>query len=327
MARWLKTSISAADKADADTKVRGDRRRPAGRYRQARRRGGAGAVGQIRQLGPRRLPADAMPRSRAAWPSSAGADLEDITLRPGAGPQLRPAPARGAARHRGRDAARRRPRPQEHPGRARRAATCRAASTRCWPRPTCRSSPPRSRACPRVVTCAPPYRGQAGAGDRRGAAPGGRRRDLLPRRRPGGRRDGPGHAERSPRSTCWSAPATPSWPRPSGSSSAGSASTSSPARPRPWSSPTRRVDGELCATDLLGQAEHGPNSPGHPADDLARSWRARRWPRSSGCSAILPTADVARQAWDDYGAVIVCDSDEEMVRDRRPRSPRSTCRS
>ena len=41
------------------------------------------------------------------------------------------------------------------------------------------------------------------------------------------------------RSTCWSARATPTWPRPSGSSSAASGSTCWPARRRPWSSPTR----------------------------------------------------------------------------------------
>ena len=48
---------------------------------------------------------------------------------------------------------------------------------------------------PRIATCAPPYRGQAGRGDRRRPAPRRRRRDLLPRRHPGGRRDGARHRE------------------------------------------------------------------------------------------------------------------------------------
>ena len=41
------------------------------------------------------------------------------------------------------------------------------------------------------------------------------------------------------------------------------------------------VDGEICAADLLGQAEHGPNSPAILVT-TARSWRATRWRRSSG---------------------------------------------
>ena len=65
----------------------------------------------------------------------------------------------------------------------------------------------------------------------------------------------------SRRSTCWSARAMPSSPKPSGSSMGASASTCSPARPRRSSSPTTAVDAEICATDLLGQAEHGPTSP------------------------------------------------------------------
>jgi len=72
------------------------------------------------------------------------------------------------------------------------------------------------------------------------------------------------------------------------------------------------VDGELCATDLLGQAEHGANSP---AILLTNSDRLAR----ETCVEVerlltkLPTADVARQSWRDYGRVIVCDTEEEMV--------------
>ena len=74
------------------------------------------------------------------------------------------------------------------------------------------------------------------------------------------------------------------------------------------------VDGELCATDLLGQAEHGPNSPAillTNSERLARETMAE----VERLLAILPTAAVARQAWEDYGEVIVCDSEEEMVRE------------
>ena len=74
------------------------------------------------------------------------------------------------------------------------------------------------------------------------------------------------------------------------------------------------VDAEMCATDLLGQAEHGPNSPAillTTSEKLARETMAE----VERLLGILPTAEIARQAWADYGAVIVCDSDEEMVRE------------
>ena len=73
------------------------------------------------------------------------------------------------------------------------------------------------------------------------------------------------------------------------------------------------VDGELCAADLLGQAEHGPTSPAillTDSDSLARETMAEV-ERQLG---ILPTADVASVAWRDHGQVIVCDSVEEMAR-------------
>ena len=74
------------------------------------------------------------------------------------------------------------------------------------------------------------------------------------------------------------------------------------------------VDGEICATDLLGQAEHGPNSPAillTTSERLARDTMAE----IARLLTILPTAAVAAAAWDEYGEVIVCDSDEEMVRE------------
>jgi sulfopropanediol 3-dehydrogenase len=74
------------------------------------------------------------------------------------------------------------------------------------------------------------------------------------------------------------------------------------------------VDGEICATDLLGQAEHGPNSPAvllTNSEKLARETMAE----VERLLEILPTATVAAKAWEDYGEVIVCDSEEEMVQE------------
>ena len=73
------------------------------------------------------------------------------------------------------------------------------------------------------------------------------------------------------------------------------------------------VDGELCAADLLGQAEHGYNSPAvllTNSEKLARDTMAEVERQLT----ILPTAEIARKSWADYGQVIVCDSYEEMVR-------------
>jgi sulfopropanediol 3-dehydrogenase len=72
------------------------------------------------------------------------------------------------------------------------------------------------------------------------------------------------------------------------------------------------VDGELCATDLLGQAEHGPTSPAillTTSEDLARETMAEVERQLQ----LLPTGEVAGQAWRDYGQVIVADDLDEMV--------------
>jgi sulfopropanediol 3-dehydrogenase len=72
------------------------------------------------------------------------------------------------------------------------------------------------------------------------------------------------------------------------------------------------VDGELCAADLLGQAEHGPNSPAvllTNSDKLARETIAEIERQLK----ILPTGEIAGRAWRDFGQVIVCDTLEEMV--------------
>lgn len=72
------------------------------------------------------------------------------------------------------------------------------------------------------------------------------------------------------------------------------------------------TDVETCATDLLGQAEHGPTSPAvllttsktianGIEDEIQRQLET------------LPTADVAAVSWEDYGQVILCDTEEEMI--------------
>ncbi|MFZ0841320.1 MAG: histidinol dehydrogenase, partial [Xanthobacteraceae bacterium] len=71
------------------------------------------------------------------------------------------------------------------------------------------------------------------------------------------------------------------------------------------------VDGEICATDLLGQAEHGPTSPAilvTNSEKLARDTMAE----VERLLSILPTADAAGKAWADFGEVIVCDDQSEM---------------
>ena len=72
------------------------------------------------------------------------------------------------------------------------------------------------------------------------------------------------------------------------------------------------VDAELCATDLLGQAEHGYNSPAvllTNSETLACNTLAE----IDRLLGILPTADTAAVSWRDYGEVIVCDSYDEML--------------
>ncbi len=71
-------------------------------------------------------------------------------------------------------------------------------------------------------------------------------------------------------------------------------------------------DGEMAATDLLGQAEHGPTSPAvllTNSEALARDTE-REIERQL---ESLETADVAGKAWRDYGQIILCDTEEEML--------------
>jgi len=72
------------------------------------------------------------------------------------------------------------------------------------------------------------------------------------------------------------------------------------------------VDAELCATDLLGQAEHGYNSPAvllTNSEKLARETLVE----IDRILDILPTAETARTSWNDYGEVILCDTYDEML--------------
>jgi len=74
------------------------------------------------------------------------------------------------------------------------------------------------------------------------------------------------------------------------------------------------VDGEMCATDLLGQAEHGPTSPAillttsrRLAEDTVREIERQL--------TVLSTSQIAGQAWQDYGQVILCKDNAEMVKE------------
>ncbi|MFT6581564.1 MAG: sulfopropanediol 3-dehydrogenase [Alphaproteobacteria bacterium] len=72
------------------------------------------------------------------------------------------------------------------------------------------------------------------------------------------------------------------------------------------------VDAELCAIDLLGQAEHGPTSPAillTTSETLARETIAEVERQLT----VLPTAEIARESWDNYGAVILCADEAEML--------------
>ena len=74
------------------------------------------------------------------------------------------------------------------------------------------------------------------------------------------------------------------------------------------------VDGEICATDLLGQAEHGPNSPSillttsrRLAEDTVKQIKKQL--------EVLSTAEIAGEAWANYGQVILCKDNAEMAKE------------
>ncbi|ASJ74227.1 histidinol dehydrogenase [Granulosicoccus antarcticus] len=72
------------------------------------------------------------------------------------------------------------------------------------------------------------------------------------------------------------------------------------------------VDAELCATDLLGQAEHGYNSPAVLLTN-SRALAEETLAEIERLLQVLPTAETAGASWRDYGEVIVCDSYDEML--------------
>ncbi len=71
-------------------------------------------------------------------------------------------------------------------------------------------------------------------------------------------------------------------------------------------------DGEMAATDLLGQAEHGPNSPAILLTNSKKLVEETERQIEKQLKT-LETADVAGQAWRDYGQIILCDTEEEML--------------
>lgn len=72
------------------------------------------------------------------------------------------------------------------------------------------------------------------------------------------------------------------------------------------------VDGEICATDLLGQAEHGPTSPAVLITN-SRQLGLDTMVEVEKQLKTLPTADIASQSWADYGQVILCADHAEML--------------
>ena len=73
------------------------------------------------------------------------------------------------------------------------------------------------------------------------------------------------------------------------------------------------VDGEICAVDLLGQAEHGPTSPAVLITN-SRELALATIKEVERQLTILPTADIASKSWTDYGQVILCSDHAEMLK-------------
>jgi len=74
------------------------------------------------------------------------------------------------------------------------------------------------------------------------------------------------------------------------------------------------VDAELIATDLLGQAEHGPTSPAVLVT-TSRKLGEETLVEVERLLNQLDTAEIARQAWEGYGEIIICENDDEMIRE------------
>ncbi len=72
------------------------------------------------------------------------------------------------------------------------------------------------------------------------------------------------------------------------------------------------VDAELCATDLLGQAEHGYNSPAAMIT-CSKKLAQATLVEINRLLKILPTSETASASWENYGDMILCDSHGEML--------------
>jgi len=72
------------------------------------------------------------------------------------------------------------------------------------------------------------------------------------------------------------------------------------------------VDAEMCATDLLGQAEHGYNSPACLITN-SESLANETIKEIERLLKILPTSDTASASWRDYGDIVLCDTHQEML--------------
>ena len=73
------------------------------------------------------------------------------------------------------------------------------------------------------------------------------------------------------------------------------------------------VDAEIVATDILGQAEHGYNSPAVLITN-SRKLAEETLVEIERLLKILPTRDTGRVSWEEYGEVILCDSYDEMLK-------------
>ena len=71
-------------------------------------------------------------------------------------------------------------------------------------------------------------------------------------------------------------------------------------------------DGEICATDLLGQAEHGPTSPAVLITDSERLAEDTLG-EVQRLLEILPTANITKGSWENFGEIILCENQEDML--------------
>ena len=257
-----------------------DRARGRARAQALLRRAGRLVATQLRRHGRRGGPRRRRARARAAPPHR---------VRAGAGPRLRARTAGDAPGPGRRDAAGGDARPPAHPGRlGRRVRAGRPlpdARVRVHDR---RRAEGRRGPAGRRVRAPVPERGRA-PGDAARHGDVGRRPDRLPRRGAGARRDGVRARRDRARSTWSSAPATPTSPRRSASCSGRSGIDVLAGPTEVAIIADDSADPALVATDLLGQAEHGPTSP-VPADLDLRAARARRDRCGGGAPARLADA-------------------------------------